>query len=67
MDDTTAGGYPPESVAEQILDGVADEKTELFICPVSNRLAVILRAIWPSLYFTLMEKRAKRTTPQKVD
>ncbi|XP_075220389.1 dehydrogenase/reductase SDR family protein 7-like [Lycorma delicatula] len=65
LDETTAGGYSPQSVAEQILDGVADDKNELLISPASPRIAIFLRTVCPSLYFLVMKKRAKHTTSDK--
>ncbi|XP_067013660.2 dehydrogenase/reductase SDR family protein 7-like [Anabrus simplex] len=60
MDSTTAGGYAPAYVANQVLQAIADEKNEVILSPVSPRLAILIRTLTPSLYFWLMENRARR-------
>lgn len=66
LDETTASGYPPEKVAEQILHVVAEEKPESIICPITHRLAIILRTLCPPLYFLIMKRRAKGIADGKV-
>lgn len=60
LDETTASGYSPESVANKIVASVAREKEEVVIAPLSARLAIGLRTVLPSLYFRIMERRAAR-------
>lgn len=61
MDSTVASGYKPDYVAEKILCAVADGKKELIISPIVPRLAVLIRTIAPSLYFWVMERRARKS------
>lgn len=59
MDRATANGYKPEYVAEEIVSAVAQHKEELIISPVIPRLAILIRTLVPSLYFWIMERRAR--------
>jgi dehydrogenase/reductase SDR family protein 7B len=61
MDSDTAHGYKPEYVAEKILSAVVEYKKELIISPVIPRLAIMIRTLAPSLYFWIMERRARNT------
>ncbi|XP_034239796.1 dehydrogenase/reductase SDR family protein 7-like isoform X2 [Thrips palmi] len=60
MDETTAGGYPPEYVAEQILNGVILKEKEIILATSGPRYAILLRSLSPSLYFWIMQKRANK-------
>lgn len=60
MDETTAGGYPPEYVAEQILNGVVLKDKEMVIATAGPRYAIFLRSLFPSMFFWIMEKRANK-------
>lgn len=60
MDETTAGGYPPNYVAEQILNGVALQEKEIIIATAGPRYAILLRSLSPSIYFWIMQKRANK-------
>jgi dehydrogenase/reductase SDR family protein 7B len=62
MDSAIASGYKPEYVAEKILYAVVQEKKELIISPVIPRLAMLIRTFAPSLYFWIMERRARDTS-----
>lgn len=59
MDATTESGLPADKVAEDILHAVAAEKKELVMCPLLPRIAILLRTLYPDVYFWLMKKRAK--------
>ncbi|KAK3919542.1 Dehydrogenase/reductase SDR family protein 7-like [Frankliniella fusca] len=60
MDETTAGGYPPEYVAQQILNSVVLQEKEVVIATTGPRLAILLRSLSPGLYFWIMQKRANK-------
>ena len=60
MDETTAAGYPPELVAEKILNAVVLKEKEIVIATTAPRLAILLRSFTPNIYFWLMQKRAKK-------
>lgn len=60
MDETTAGGYPPQLVAEQILNGVVLQEKEIVIATSGPRIAILLRSMCPSFYFWIMQKRANK-------
>jgi dehydrogenase/reductase SDR family protein 7B len=58
-DATTAAGCSPAHVAEQVVEAVVGGRRELLLAPLLHRLAVLLRALLPSLYFFLMARRAR--------
>ena len=60
MDETTAGGYPPQLVAEQILNRVVLQEKEAVIASSGPRFAILLRSLSPSIYFWVMQKRADK-------
>lgn len=62
MDSTIASGYRPEYVAEEILKAVIHGKKDLVIAPLVPRVAIFLRSFAPSLYFRVMEKRARKNS-----
>lgn len=59
MDKTTENGYQPEFVAERILKSVLKQEKEVTIAPFSLKAAIVLRTLFPSLFFWIMQKRAK--------
>lgn len=60
MDKNTQEGYSPEYVADRILKAVLKEEKDVFIAPFIPKCAVYLRTLCPSLYFWIMQKRAKK-------
>uniref|UniRef100_T1ITV2 Dehydrogenase/reductase SDR family protein 7-like n=1 Tax=Strigamia maritima TaxID=126957 RepID=T1ITV2_STRMM len=60
MDDTTASGMDPTFAAKQILQAIVLEKNEIYLSGWIPTLAIYLRLLCPSLYFALMQKRAKK-------
>ncbi|XP_013384795.1 dehydrogenase/reductase SDR family protein 7-like [Lingula anatina] len=58
MDKTTETGMSPEYVASKVLKAVQEQKNELILAPFTVTVAVFLRTFCPSLYFSLMKKRA---------
>ncbi|GAB1868246.1 Dehydrogenase/reductase SDR family protein 7-like [Camponotus japonicus] len=59
MDKTTENGYQPEFVAECILKSVLKQEKEVTIAPFSPKATIVLRTLFPSLFFWIMQKRAK--------
>lgn len=60
MDATTAAGYKPEYVADKIVNMVVSRQDELVLAPLSNKCALMLRYLAPSVYFWIMKKRASK-------
>lgn len=60
MDATTESGYSPEFVASEIGRAVVQKKKEVIICTLLPRVAIFLRKYLPSMYFSVMVKRAKK-------
>uniref|UniRef100_A0A5S6R1Y1 thioredoxin-disulfide reductase (NADPH) n=1 Tax=Trichuris muris TaxID=70415 RepID=A0A5S6R1Y1_TRIMR len=58
MDTATLHGMDPDRAAIQVLKAVVDNEEELILAPPRIRLAILLRVIWPSLFFWLMRRRA---------
>ncbi|XP_067136657.1 dehydrogenase/reductase SDR family protein 7-like isoform X2 [Centruroides vittatus] len=65
MDKTTSTGMDPNDVADAIIDAVLLRKNELILSTLLPQLALLLRIMWPSLYFYLMQKRAYRLRNEK--
>lgn len=60
MDETTESGTDPLQAAYQIVIAIKRKTQELMLCSVFYRLAVLFRAILPSVYFKMMARRALR-------
>lgn len=61
-DATTKGGYSAGWVAARVVEAVRADRQELVLAPLHHRLAILLRALLPSLYFHLMARRAATPT-----
>jgi dehydrogenase/reductase SDR family protein 7B len=62
MDSDTARGYTPEYVSKKMLSAIVDGEKELTVAPVITRLAITIRTLSPSLYFWIMERRARKNS-----
>ncbi|KAG1704427.1 Dehydrogenase/reductase SDR family protein 7-like [Nymphon striatum] len=60
MDPTTASGMEPRHVAFEIIKAVILKKKEIILSPFSNKIALLIRSIIPSLYFYVMSLRASK-------
>lgn len=60
MDKTTENGYEAGYVAECILKSVLKEEKETTIATLSPKCAMVLRTLFPSLFFWIMQKRARK-------
>lgn len=65
MDAATEQGYSPEYVAKKVLKAVLRKEKDVIIAPMTPRYAILLRSLVPSLYFWIMEKRAKKLAKEK--
>ena len=59
-DSTTASGMKPEEVAEQVVSCIISGYEEMVIAPLSNRVAINLRTLTPSLLSRVMKRRAAK-------
>jgi len=60
MDETTARGLPPDTVAKKIVKAIINGESDVLICPISARVAIFLRGFWPDFFFWLMAHRARK-------
>ncbi|KAL0120224.1 hypothetical protein PUN28_008111 [Cardiocondyla obscurior] len=60
MDKATASGFEPKYVAECILKSVLKQEKDVIISPFTPKCAIVLRVLFPSLYFWIMQKRARK-------
>ncbi|GAB6020439.1 hypothetical protein CHUAL_003132 [Chamberlinius hualienensis] len=58
MDSTIAGGVSSKVAAERIVSAIVRGESEVYVATLTNRLAIYLRHLCPSLFFYLMTKRA---------
>ena len=52
-------GYSVEYVADNIIKSIIAPQHQLILAPFYVRIAVLLRAFLPSVYFFIMSRRAK--------
>lgn len=64
LDETTAKGYEPVTVAQRILSAVMRNESEVTISDLTPRMVILLRTLMPSIYFYLMRNRALRLKSQ---
>lgn len=60
MDETTAKGMLPSTLAEEICTAVAAESEDVLIADASSSLAVVLKNSFPELLSMIMRKRAQK-------
>lgn len=61
-DSTTASGSSPEHIADDIRKAILSEEKDVILAPFLPIAVQWLRLLCPSLYFWVMEKRARRMT-----
>jgi hypothetical protein len=61
MDSSTASGMSPETVAKRIVKAIALQEKEVTVSGAPPRIASWLRSNFPSLYFYVMQLRARGT------
>ncbi|KAK0170895.1 hypothetical protein PV328_008684 [Microctonus aethiopoides] len=62
MDKTIKEGYLPSFVAEKVITAILQQNKEVMIAPFLVKVANFIRYIIPTLYFVLMNRRARKTT-----
>ncbi|KAE8579982.1 hypothetical protein XENTR_v10024259 [Xenopus tropicalis] len=60
MDNNTAEGRTPEEVAQTVLRAVGERRKELLVAGLVPTLAVYLRTLAPTIFFSFMAARAKK-------
>lgn len=65
MDKTTEQGYSSKYVADCVLKAVLKGEKDVIISPFAPRCAVFLRILCPSLYFWIMNRRARSPNKDK--
>ena len=60
LDSTTAKGRPASEVAAMILQAVQGSKSEITPAPLLHRLIIALRALFPNVFFKVMNSRANK-------
>lgn len=60
MDKTIQEGYSTEYVADKVLDAVVRDNREVMVAPLYIKAATLLRYICPTIYFKIMDRRAKK-------
>ena len=66
MDQTTEAGMPPDTVAEIVLKSVVHHEPDVIIAPFVHRMAVVLRAVAPQVFFSIMARRARKQRKEYV-
>lgn len=66
-DTTTASGASPESVAEDIRRAILCEEKDVILAPILPQAVHWIRFLLPSIYFWVMEKRARKMAKNKDD
>jgi len=59
-DENAKKGMSPDLLAMQIADAVEKQQPQLLASQLDGRLAILLRAIWPALFFRIMEGKADK-------
>lgn len=60
MDKATEQGYSSEYVAQKVLKAVLRKEKDVIIAPIAPKCAILIRSLFPSFYFWLMKKRARK-------
>ncbi|XP_046398695.1 dehydrogenase/reductase SDR family protein 7-like isoform X2 [Ischnura elegans] len=67
MDETTAAGMSPEKLADMVVNEVAKGQSgELIVSGTLPHLAILLRTLMPSVYFWIMNNRARRLKKEYI-
>ena len=66
MDAATAAGADPLETSQEILRAILSDKKDVILAPLSPRLGYYIRFICPSVFFWIMEQRAKKLSKQKT-
>lgn len=66
-DATTASGASPESVADDIRKAILRDEKDVILAPFLPQAVQWIRFLFPSIYFWVMEKRARKMAKNKDD
>ncbi|XP_064478972.1 dehydrogenase/reductase SDR family protein 7-like isoform X2 [Ornithodoros turicata] len=66
MDETTANGMEPKEVADAVIEAVVNRRWDVILATLAPRLVIVLRVLFPWLYFIIMISRAKRLRQNSV-
>ncbi|KAK4880359.1 hypothetical protein RN001_008505 [Aquatica leii] len=61
MDSALSQGYDPNYIAEKTALAILRNRNEIVLAPLLHRIAAVIRSNVPSLYFLIMEYRAKNS------
>lgn len=64
-DATTASGASPESVADDIRKAILSDEKDVTLAPILPQAVHWIRFLLPSIYFWVMEKRARKMAKNK--
>lgn len=67
LDKTTASGWDPRDVALSVLSAVRQRSKDVVLAGLVPRVAVLLRTLWPALFFKLMASRARKEQKLKEE
>ncbi|XP_001599364.2 dehydrogenase/reductase SDR family protein 7-like [Nasonia vitripennis] len=65
MDKTTKNGYSPKYIAIKVLKAMLREDKEITIATFTQKIAILLRVLLPSVYFWIMQLRVKNFLKNK--
>ena len=65
LDPSTAQGMEPGIVAMEIVKAIECHEEDVIIADVKTNLGIVLRSLWPSLFYRIMKKRATRERQHK--
>lgn len=60
LDQTTAGGMEPKAVAADILSAIERRIEDLVIADLKSNIGIVLNTLFPSLFYRLMKRRARK-------
>ena len=65
LDPSTAQGMEPSSVAMEVIKAIEYHEEDVIIADVKTKLGILLKNLWPSLFYRIMKKRAIRERKHK--
>jgi dehydrogenase/reductase SDR family member 7B len=64
MDPTTENGLDPNEAAGQVIAAIKSRKQEVMLCSLFKQFAILLRAMFPAIFFWFMVRRANKLKKQ---
>lgn len=65
MDANTASGADPRDIANDIYASILRGDKEVVMAPLALRIAILIRAFLPNVYFLIMQSRANKDKKTK--